>query len=163
MKPLQQSDSMLVVHRGEDWPYAQNPCAKDMMKLLEKNERYVSWLQPPSKTTDDQIPALRIQGKYYHLSLRMMKCIWKHVRLHKGFCNHELALYGGQKLKIPRNLYEEKIRTQRRFNVSITVMFGMYNPSEYKNDALAVDAHGHPWRHTQVRGLHGLQKQPECF
>ena len=40
-------------------------------------------------------------------------------------------------------------------------MFGMCNLSEYKNNALAVDAHGHPWRHAQVRGLHGLQKQPE--
>ena len=94
-----------------------------MMIVLERNERYISWLQPNNKKTEDQIPALRIDGKYYMLSLRMMKCIWRHVRLHKGFVNLETGLYGSKKLKIPMLLYIEKIRTQRRFNVSLFIYF----------------------------------------
>jgi len=117
-------DAMTLIHRGEDWPFQQNPCTKEMMGLLEKNERYISWFQPNrSKNTDDQIPALYIQGVFYTLSLRMMKCIWRHVRLHKKFINHELSMYGTRKLKIPKTLYFEKIRTQRRFNVRIFYSF----------------------------------------
>lgn len=112
-------DNMTLVHRGEDWPYPHTQCTKEMMAVLEKNERYVSWMQPCNKKTEDQIPVLCIGGIYYILSLRMMKCIWRHVRLHKGFVNKETALYGGYKLKIPMSLYIEKIRTQRRFNVCI--------------------------------------------
>ena len=112
-------DTMILVHRGEDWPYQQNPCTKEMMSILEKNERFISWLQPVSSKTEDQIPALRVRDVYYMLSLRMMKCIWRHVRLHKGFINLETALYGGKKLKIPMSLYIEKIRTQKRFNVNL--------------------------------------------
>lgn len=92
-----------------------------MMRVLEKNERYVSWLQPVSKSrVEDQVPALHIGGEYYLLSLRMMKCIWRHVRLNKNFKNYENAAYGGKKLKIPMSLYIEKIRTQKRFSVSDT-------------------------------------------
>jgi hypothetical protein len=111
--------NMTLIHRGEDWPHSQNPCTKEMMSVLEKNERYISWLQPVNGKIEEQIPALRIHDQYYMLSLRMMKCIWRHVRLHKHFVNHETALYGGRKLKIPMSLYIEKIRTQSRFNVSL--------------------------------------------
>jgi hypothetical protein len=111
---------MRVVHRGENWPFQQSPCTKEMMtKVLERNEKYISWLQPVDKTNVEyQVPALCVDGNYYMLSLRMMKCIWRHVRLSRDFVNHETALYGGKKLKIPMALYMEKIRTQRRFNVS---------------------------------------------
>ena len=61
---------------------------------------------------------LRIRGQYFRLSLRMMKSIWRHVRLKKGFVNVERAPYGGLKLKIPTLLLTEKMRTQSRFNVS---------------------------------------------
>jgi hypothetical protein len=36
----------------------------------------------------------RYNGEYYKMSLRMMKLIWKHIRLRKGFVNmywHMLA------------------------------------------------------------------------
>jgi hypothetical protein len=49
----------------------------------------------------------------------MMKAIWRHVRLRKGFNNIERAPYGGLKLKIPTLLLSEKLRTQSRFNVSL--------------------------------------------
>lgn len=124
MKILNDS-KMNLVHRGEDWPFQQSPCTKEMMLgKLERNEKYISWLQPKDKNrVEDQVPALRINGQYYMLSLRMMKCVWRHVRLHKGFRNYETALYGGKKLRIPMALYTEKIRTQKRFNVSILFTF----------------------------------------
>ena len=65
---------------------------------------------------------LRIRGQYFRLSLRMMKSIWRHVRLKKGFVNVERAPYGGMKLKIPTLLLTEKMRTQSRFNVSPIVL-----------------------------------------
>ena len=52
----------------------------------------------------------------------MMKAIWRHVRLRKGFENVERAPYGGLKLKIPVALLAEKHRTQSRFNVSFCGM-----------------------------------------
>ena len=48
----------------------------------------------------------------------MMKAIWRHVRLSKGFKNIEAAHLGGLKLRIPSVLLAEKKRTQTRFNVS---------------------------------------------
>lgn len=40
------------------------------------------------------------------------------MRLRKGFSNVERAAFGGLKLRIPEQLYTEKMRTQTRFNVS---------------------------------------------
>jgi hypothetical protein len=88
---------------------------------LEKNERIVSWLQPVAGSVHDQIPAIRVKDQFYTISLRMMKAIWRHVRLRKGFENVERAPYGGLKLKIPVSLLAEKLRTQSRFNVSAPV------------------------------------------
>jgi hypothetical protein len=39
------------------------------------------------------------------------------VRLRRGFVNVERAPFGGEKLRIPTLLLEEKMRTQTRFNV----------------------------------------------
>jgi hypothetical protein len=65
----------------------------------------------------DQLPAIKVNDEFYTISLRMMKAIWRHVRLKKGFENVERAPYGGLKLKIPVTLLAEKLRTQSRFNV----------------------------------------------
>lgn len=107
-----------VVYAGEPWRHPLPPCSKEMMCHLERNERIVSWLQPVSGTVQDQIPALRVKDAFYSISLRMMKAIWRHVRLKKGFLNVERAPYGGFKLRIPVSLLAEKLRTQSRFNVS---------------------------------------------
>jgi hypothetical protein len=48
----------------------------------------------------------------------MMKAIWRHIRLKKEFQNFEQSPYGGMKLRIPVELFNEKIRTQSRFHVS---------------------------------------------
>jgi hypothetical protein len=117
MKRLDMS-GVCVVYAGEDWHHSKSPCSKDMMCHLERNERLVSWLQPASGTVHDQIPAIRVKDGFYSISLRMMKAIWRHVRLRRGFENVERAPYGGYKLKIPIPLLAEKHRTQSRFNVS---------------------------------------------
>ena len=65
------------------------------------------------------MPALRVGGKFYSISLRMMKSIWRNVRLHKDFVNVEHAPFGGVKLRIPMNLYAEKMRTASKFKVRL--------------------------------------------
>ena len=117
MKRVDMSNTF-VVFSGEDWGFGLPPCSREMMRHLEKNERLVSWLQPVGKGIQDQVPAIRVKGVFYTISLRMMKAIWRHVRLRKGFENVERAPYGGLKLKIPSSLLAEKLRTQSRFNVS---------------------------------------------
>ena len=121
MKRLNMS-GVFVVHAGEDWRHQQPPCSREMMRHLERNERLVSWLQPCAGSVNDQIPAIRVNGGFYAISLRMMKAIWRHVRLRKGFENVERAPYGGYKLRIPVALLVEKHRTQSRFNVSFGVI-----------------------------------------
>ena len=39
-------DCMKIVHCGEEWNYKLPPSSKEMMRVLEKNERIVSWVQP---------------------------------------------------------------------------------------------------------------------
>ena len=107
-----------VVYAGESWVHGLLPCNREMVRFLERNERLVSWLQPALGCVQDQVPAIRVDGAFYTISLRMMKAIWRHVRLRKGFDNVERAPYGGLKLKIPVTLLAEKLRTQSRFNVS---------------------------------------------
>jgi hypothetical protein len=108
-----------VVCAGEDWRHTLPPCSREMMLYLERNERLVTWLQPLGCTVENQMPAIRVKDCFYTISLRMMKAIWPHVRLKKGFDNLERAPYGGMKLKIPVSLLAEKLRTQSRFNVSL--------------------------------------------
>ena len=113
---------MKLVHSGDHWPFEQLPCNREMMKYLEKNEKVVTWMQPENGRVDDQFPAIRIHDSYYTLSLRMMKAVWRHVRLKKGFVNRESVPHIGTLLRIPTVLLMEKIRTQERFNVSKALM-----------------------------------------
>lgn len=142
-------EGMRLIHSGDDWDHARPPCSKDMTGFLEHNEKIVSWVQPLSGGVDDQIPVVRFNGAYYRLSLRMMKSVWRHIRLKKGFVNREAAPYGGVKLRIPQLLFLEKKRTQARFNVS-----SPRRPSgalSIKSDRVAGDAHG-------LVGGHGCQR-----
>jgi hypothetical protein len=112
---------MVLVHYGKEWQHEELPCSKSMINKLERDERLVFWLQPAGGSEKDQVPALKLPDGFYTLSLRMMKAIWRHVRLKKGFCNLERAHLGGFKLRIPNMLLTEKMRTQSRFNVSSNV------------------------------------------
>lgn len=65
-----------LVHSGEPWPYQQPPCSRQMLPLLERNERLVTWVQPKNGSVQEQYPVIRIGDKYFTMSLRMMKAIW---------------------------------------------------------------------------------------
>ncbi len=108
---------MIVLCSGTEWPYDWNPCSKEAIGLLERNERLVTWLVPSGGTIKEQVAAIRFKGALFTLSLRMMKAIYRHVRLHKGFVNVE-NVNGVLKQRIPELLLKEKIRTQSRFDVS---------------------------------------------
>jgi hypothetical protein len=111
-----------VVWRGLPWPEdSPSPSTKEMLARLERNEALISWLQPIhcGAELDDQFPAIQIGSEFYTISLRMMKAVWRHVRLKKGFVNRELVPHVGPRLRIPTLLLSEKIRTQQRFNVSV--------------------------------------------
>ncbi len=110
------SSGMVVLCSGIEWPYDMNPCSKEAIGLLERNERLVTWLVPPDGSIKEQVAAIRFKGSLFTLSLRMMKAIYRHVRLHKGFVNVE-NVNGVLKQRIPELLLREKIRTQSRFDV----------------------------------------------
>lgn len=117
MRVLDTSE-MKVVSFGKEWPYPSlDPSSKDCIKELERNERLVTWLQPKGGTVEQQVPAIRIGGKFCALSLRMQKSLFRHVRLRRDFVNKEALSDGSYKLKIPILLLQEKVRTQTRFNV----------------------------------------------
>jgi hypothetical protein len=106
---------------------------EELVGLLANGEHYIYWFQPKtSKSVCDQVPALRFGSSYYTINIKMMKAVWRHVRLKRGFLNRERCLTGGYKLRIPQPLYLEKRRTQTRFQVhnskvkKRTVFFGVF-------------------------------------
>jgi hypothetical protein len=110
---------MDIVSSGVPWAHAMSPCSKLAIHLLERNAKIVTWLMPKESGGEphEQVPCIMYKGKYFSLSLRMQKAIYRHVRLKKGFKNEE-TVNGFQKLRIPDLLLKEKIRTQSRFDVS---------------------------------------------
>jgi hypothetical protein len=110
-----------IVHMGRQWPYTDiDPSTKAAMKYLVRNESLVTWVQPIFGGVEDQFPTIYVRDDiYYVLSLRSMKMVFRHVRLSKGFVNRERTVFGEWKLRIPLCLLREKIRTQRRFDVSV--------------------------------------------
>ena len=107
---------MEVAFQGAPWDHALPPCSKAAIPLLEKNERVVSWVRPVGGAVHEHIPAIQYKSKYYSLSLRMQKAIYRHIRLKKGFRNVEV-MDGVTRLRIPDVLLREKLRTQSRFEV----------------------------------------------
>ena len=118
MKPIDM-ENMELVFAGEPWVHRLMPCSKQAIPLLERNEKIVSWVGPKGGSVSQHIPAIRYKDKFYTLSLRMQKAIYRHIRLKKGFKNEEI-MDGVVKLRIPDVLLKEKIRTQSRFDVSVT-------------------------------------------
>lgn len=92
---------MQVIYQGSDWPFdGKDPCTRDMLPFLERNESIISWVQPVGCSgLSGQIPAIRVRGCYCGLSLRMMKSVWRHVRLKKEFVNVETLPHGGDILE----------------------------------------------------------------
>lgn len=115
MKQIDESN-MIVLCSGVEWTHSISPCSQGAIPMLERNERLVTWLMPVNGGVKDQVPAIRYKNHFYSLSLRMMKAIYRHIRLHKGFVNLE-NVNGMMKQRIPEALLAEKIRTQSRFDV----------------------------------------------
>ena len=110
-----------VILRGQEWSLEDPPCSRECMHLLESNEAIVSWLAPKDRPDDPeaQIPAIYFKGKFWTLSLRMSKSIYRHVRLSHNFKNIQIV-HGVHTLRIPDHLLREKQRTQARFEVIST-------------------------------------------
>ena len=62
-----------VVHHGKVWEHKAEPCSKEAISLLERNESLITWLQPRGRGVEDQIPCIIVGDLYCSLSLRMMK------------------------------------------------------------------------------------------
>lgn len=108
-----------LIHYGKPFPIdLRNSDDSDLTTLLDKGERFVYWFQLKSSSSiHDQIPALRFGTQYFAVNLKMMKLLWRHVRLNRQFSNRERCVTGGYKLCIPLPLYLEKRRTQARSKV----------------------------------------------
>jgi hypothetical protein len=106
-----------LIYAGRSWEQDKEPCSKEMIRMLERNETYCTWFQPHGKGVESQFPAIQINQRFYQLSLRVQKAIFRHVRLNRKFENFERVADGRLKLKIPQRLLMEKKRTSNRFTV----------------------------------------------
>lgn len=116
MKEVDVRENDLVIS-GKVWEHSKSPCCKDMIKHLVRRECYCSWFQPIGGSVWDQFPAIKIRDKYFTLSLRVQKAMFRHVRLTRDFNNIETLPDGQLKLRIPMQLLHEKKRTATRFTV----------------------------------------------
>lgn len=114
-----------IVLMGREWKKSFSPCSKEATAFLESNESIVTWVCPKDNTHPSaHIPVIYYKKQFWHLSLRMSKCIYRHVRLKKGFSNLQV-LHGTQTLRIPSLLLHEKKRTQARFEVFLCMFIGV--------------------------------------
>ena len=134
-------NGMDIVQVGLEWPHPQNPTSREMLPLLERKEQYVSWLQPASGSVDDQLPSMQINGRFFALSLRLQKVLFRHVRLQHDFVNRERTADGKLKLRIPVTLYQDKKKTALRFMVPTTRPHGSTCVGQRCNEARALLAY----------------------
>ena len=138
MKEVDVTGNELVLS-GKEWEHPKSPCCKDMIKHLVRRECYCSWFQPMGGNVWDQFPAIKIKDKYYTLSLRVQKAMFRHVRLTRDFNNIERLPDGALKLRIPMQLLQEKRRTATRFTVCIIqIRFVQYLVITYMHPLLQV-------------------------
>lgn len=86
-------------------------------KLMERNEDYIFWLQPPGGGVEQQLACVQINNVFYQLNMRLEKAIFRHIRLNRDFQNLERLEDGTPKLRIPTRLLREKMRTSERSKV----------------------------------------------
>mgnify|MGYP001206975796 CR=1 FL=1 len=96
-----------------------------IMQIMEKNEKYIFWIQPPRATFQEQIACVQINDVYYQLNLKLEKAIFRHIRLCRNFVNEEKLANGTLKLRIPIRLLKEKMRTSIRSKVKCYI-FALY-------------------------------------
>lgn len=86
--------TMKIIYCGKEWPYETDPCSKDMVSHLERNESVVSWLEPINGGPEQQIPCIMVGNQFCPLSLRMMKAIWRlETFLHKRYAYVCVCVY----------------------------------------------------------------------
>ena len=109
-----------ILVQGQEWNRETPPCSRDASLALENNEAVVTWLAPRDAlgVFSRHIPVIRYKDKFWTISLRMSKSIYRSVRLRKGFKNVQ-TVQGVQTLRIPQLLFNEKQRTQARFKVRL--------------------------------------------
>jgi len=88
-----------------------------LIELMQKNDRYVYWLQRKNSTFETQIPAVCVNEQFFQPSFKLEKAIFRHIRLTRNFQNYELMEDGTKKLRIPLRLWLEKQRTSNKFLV----------------------------------------------
>jgi hypothetical protein len=93
---------------------------QSLIELMQKNDRYVYWLQRKNSSFETQIPAVHVNNNFYHPSFKLEKAIFRHIRLTRNFQNFELLEDGSKKLRIPLRLWLEKQRTSNKFLVRTT-------------------------------------------
>jgi len=91
-----------------------------LIQMMQKNEKYVYWLQRKNSDFETQIPAVNVNGSFYQPSFKLEKAIFRHIRLTRNFQNYELMEDGSKKLRIPLRLWREKQRTSSKFSVRHT-------------------------------------------
>ena len=109
-----------VVKAGKEFVAPEPLDVPVMVRLMEKNEAYIYWLQRPDADVQAQIAAVKINGLLYGLNMKLEKAIFRHIRLTKNFCNVEVLPDGTRKLRIPQRLFHEKLRTSHRLEVFAT-------------------------------------------
>jgi len=110
-------DDFRVVKAGVECQSETPISLEELVALMERNETYIYWLQPHDSGVEAQIPAICINGKFYHPNLRLEKAIFRNVRLSRDFSNEELLEDGSPKLRIPVRLMNEKLKSSIRFQV----------------------------------------------
>jgi hypothetical protein len=108
-----------IVKRGQACVLPEPTDVQYLIKMMQKNEKYVYWLQPKNTDFSCQIPALHVNGNYIQPSVKLEKAIFRHIRLTRNFQNFELLEDGRKKLRIPIRLLQEKQRTSNKFSVSL--------------------------------------------
>lgn len=118
MKLLNEAD-YTVVRRGKPCTVNGPIDTSDLQRLLEKKEFDVFWLQPKAGSVEDQVAAVKVNGKLYAMSLRLEKAVFRQFRLTRNFNNIEYLEDGTPKLRIPVRLLREKQRTSTRHLVRL--------------------------------------------
>jgi hypothetical protein len=106
-----------VVKTGQTCVIPEPTDVQCLIKIMQKNEKYVYWLQPANADYSSQIPALHVNGNFIQPSVKLEKAIFRHIRLTRNFQNFELLEDGRKKLRIPKRLLLEKQRTSNKFSV----------------------------------------------
>jgi hypothetical protein len=106
-----------VVKAGQACVLAEPTDVQCLIKIMQKSEKYVYWLQPTNADFSCQIPALHVNGTFVQPSVKLEKAIFRHIRLTRNFQNFELLEDGRKKLRIPIRLLQEKQRTSNKFSV----------------------------------------------